>query len=263
MSGILHQMCRVQSCNEVAEKTFLLQFVSPEIAGTARPGQFINVLTAETGEGPLLRRPFSISRVEGDRVEILFHARGRGTLLLSKMQLGDEIDVLGPMGQSFRIDANYSKALLVAGGIGVAPFPFLTSELIKQGKQIETLIGYRNNGQIYSSNLQNIHLATDDGSKGFHGNVVQLLEQFLNQSAIGKIKIFGCGPNVMLKALAECAKRRDICCEISIEGHMACGVGLCQGCPVPRTGDGAKYALVCKDGPTFLTSDISLEWLPS
>jgi dihydroorotate dehydrogenase electron transfer subunit len=258
MSGMVQQLCKVQSCDEVAAKTFLLRFASPEMSVSAQPGQFVNVLAAEAGKGPLLRRPLSIGRIDGDIVELLFHAIGTGTILLSRKRPGDMIDVLGPLGQPFRIDADYDTALIIAGGIGVAPFPFLTADLLKRGKRIETFVGYRNAGQILTSHLQNIHIATDDGSKGFHGNVVQLFESFLNRTDLGKVKIFACGPTVMLKALTELAKRKNICCEVSLEGHMACGVGLCQGCPVERTGDGAKYALVCKDGPIFLTTDIIL-----
>ena len=239
---MVQQLCKVQSCDEVAAKTFLLRFTSSEISASAQPGQFVNVLAAETGEGPLLRR----------------HAIGTGTILLSRKRPGETIDVLGPLGQSFHVDADYGTALIVAGGIGVAPFPFLTADLLKRGKRIETFVGYRNAGQILTSHLHNIHIATDDGSKEFHGNVVQLFEPFLDRTDLGKAKIFACGPTVMLKALTELAKRKNICCEVSLEGHMACGVGLCQGCPVERTGDGAKYALVCKDGPIFLTTDIIL-----
>jgi dihydroorotate dehydrogenase electron transfer subunit len=258
MSGMVQQLCKVQSCDEVAAKTFLLRFASSEITASAQPGQFVNVLAAETGKGPLLRRPFSIARVDGDIVELLFHAIGTGTVLLSQKRHDEMIDVLGPLGQSFRVDADYDTAFIVAGGIGVAPFPFLTADLLKRGKRIETFVGYRNAEQIFTSRLQNIHIATDDGGKGFHGNVVQLFESFLDRTDLGKAKIFACGPTVMLKALTELAKRKNICCEVSLEGHMACGVGLCQGCPVERIGDGAKYALVCKDGPIFLTTDIIL-----
>jgi dihydroorotate dehydrogenase electron transfer subunit len=258
MSGTVQQLCTVQFCDEVAAKTFLLRFTSPEIAASAQPGQFINVLAAEIGEGPLLRRPFSISRIEKDIVELIFHAIGMGTILLSRKQPGDRIDVLGPLGQTFHADAEYDTALIVAGGIGTAPFPFLTTNLLKRGKRIETFVGFRNAAQIYTAHLQNVHIATDDGSEGFHGNVVQLLESFLEKSSFDKVKIFACGPTIMLQALADLAKRKNICCEASLEGQMACGVGICQGCPVERTGDGAKYALVCKDGPTFLTTEINL-----
>ena len=258
MSCMVQQLCRVQSCQEVAAKTFLLRFNSPEIAGSAQPGQFVNILAAEAGKGPFLRRPFSIFRVEYDIIEVIFHVVGIGTNLLSRKQPGDWIDVIGPLGQPFHGNAEYNTALLVAGGIGVAPFPFLTDDLLKRGKRIETFVGYRNAGQVFTEHLQNVHIATDDGSNGFHGNVVQLLESSLVQNNFDKAKIFACGPTVMLKALTGLAKRKNICCEMSLEGQMACGYGICQGCAVERTEGTPKYALVCKDGPAFLSTEVNL-----
>jgi dihydroorotate dehydrogenase electron transfer subunit len=117
---MIQQLCLVQSCHEVAAKTFLLRFNSPEIASSAQPGQFVNILAAETGEEPLLRRPFSISRVEDNIIGLIFHVVGVGTNLLSRKHHGDWIDVLGPLGQPFHRIAEYDTALLVAGGIGVA-----------------------------------------------------------------------------------------------------------------------------------------------
>jgi dihydroorotate dehydrogenase electron transfer subunit len=258
LSNLFQQICPVTSCEEVAAKTFLLRFYSPEIAATAQPGQFVNILAAEAGKGPLLRRPFSVSRIEGTVVDVLFHVIGDGTKLLSQKNSGDSLDVLGPLGQSFQIQAEYDTALMVAGGIGVAPFPFLTDDLLKRGKNIESYIGYRNAGQVYTDHLQNVHIATDDGSKGFHGTVVQLLEASLIQSNFGKVKIFACGPTVMLKALTGLAQRLNVCCEMSLEGQMACGIGICQGCAVERAERTSTYALVCKDGPAFLSTDVNL-----
>jgi dihydroorotate dehydrogenase electron transfer subunit len=251
-------MCPVHSCEEVAAKTFLLRFHSPEIAASARPGQFVNILAATAGDGPLLRRPFSISRIEGSTVDIVFHVIGSGTHLLSLKRTGDSLDVLGPLGLSFHTDAEYDTAVIVAGGLGVAPFPFLTDDLLKRGKQIETFVGYRNARQVFTDHLQNIHIATDDGSTGFRGTVVQLLEASLAQHNFGKIKIFACGPTVMLKSLTELARRLNVCCEMSLEGQMACGIGICQGCAVERSERASTYALVCKDGPTFLSTDVTL-----
>ena len=147
---MVQQLCPVKSCLEVAAKTFLLRFNSLEIAGSAQPGQFVNILTSEVGEEPLLRRPFSISRIENDIIELLFHAVGIGTNLLSVKKPGDRIDVIGPLGQPFHGNAEYDTAVLVAGGIGVAPFPFLTNVLLKRGKHIETFEGYRTAAQFFT-----------------------------------------------------------------------------------------------------------------
>ena len=215
MSSVVQQVCTVKSCQEVARKTFLLRFHSPEIAGSAQPGQFVNILSADISQGPFLRRPFSICRVENDLVEIIFHVVGIGTTLLSQKNNGDRIDVLGPLGQPFHGNAEFDTALIVAGGIGVAPFPFLTNHLLKRGRRVETFVGYRNAGQVFTEHLQNVRIATDDGSAGFHGNVVNLLASSLVQNNFGKVKIFACGPTIMLKALTEFARQKNICCEMS------------------------------------------------
>jgi len=258
LQSAVQRFYAVESCQEVAAKTYLLRFTAPEITCSVRPGQFVNILTGKDGAGPFLRRPFSIARIDGNSVEILFHVVGRGTVILSKKRSGDEIDVLGPLGQSFRVDADYDTAFFAAGGIGVASFPFLTDVLKKQGRHVETFLGWRNADQVYTTHLLNIHMATDDGSLGFHGNVVQLIEPFLDRKDFGKIKIFACGPTVMLRALSDLAKRKNICCEMSLEGQMACGVGICQGCPVERSHGSSKYALICKEGPTFISTDVHL-----
>jgi dihydroorotate dehydrogenase electron transfer subunit len=255
---MIQRLCPVQSCQEVAAKTFLLRFHSSEIAALAQPGQFVNILSGDLGEGPLLRRPFSISRVDGDIIELIFHVVGIGTNLLSRKKPGDGIDSIGPLGQPFHSNAEFETALLVAGGIGVAPFPFLTDDLLKRGKRVETFVGYRTSGQVYTEHLHHVHVATDDGSNGFQGNVVQLLETSLCQNKFTKAKLFACGPTVMMKALTELARRMNICCELSLEGQMACGFGICQGCAVQRTENNETYALVCKDGPTFLSSEVNL-----
>ena len=258
MGSMIQQLCLVQSCHEVAAKTFLIRFASPVIAASAQPGQFVNILASVSGEGPLLRRPFSIARVENESIEVVFHVIGLGTKLLSHLQPGDWIDVLGPLGQPFRADTEYDTALVVGGGIGVAPFPFLTEYVLKRGKQVETFVGFRTAAQIVAEHLHHVHIATDDGSSGFHGTVVQLLETSLVQHKFGTMKIFACGPTVMLKSLTELARRLRICCEMSLEGQMACGIGICQGCAVERVTDPATYALVCKDGPAFLSTEVNL-----
>jgi dihydroorotate dehydrogenase electron transfer subunit len=249
--------CEVRSCIKVAEKTYRLTFESANLATTVQPGQFVNIRVSETKE-PLLRRSFSVSRVESDAVEIVLQIVGEGTRILSEKHPGELLDLLGPLGQPFRLQADFDTALIVAGGLGVAPFPLLTSELKKLGKHVETFAGFRSKYQVLTEYLVNIHLATDDGSAGFHGTVVKLVEDYLSNNSSGNYKIFACGPTKMLMALTEVAKQKSICCELSLEGQMACGVGICQGCPVELVDGEKKYALVCKDGPTFLSSEINL-----
>ena len=252
---MIQTSARVTDCKEILEGIFVLSFLSTEIAANSAPGQFVNV-RCSNGCLPLLRRPFSISRVDGDSVELIFNVVGRGTSLLSQMKPGDTLDVLGPLGVSFKFQGSYGTAILVGGGLGVAPFPFLTSALLQSNKEVRTIVGARSAKQLLERYLQNVQFATDDGSKGFRGTVIDLLKTIVPQQSQHGLKIFGCGPTKMLIALSDFARERALECELSLEGDMACGMGLCQGCPVERANGKKKYALVCTEGPTFNSNDI-------
>ncbi len=235
---------------QVAEDTYCLRFRSPELAAEIKPGQFFNVRVEESYD-PILRRPYSISNVIGDEIEMMFAVVGKGTNILKSKKEGDTIGVVGPLGNTFGYDKDFSDAIILAGGIGVAPFPYLTRYLIERGKNILTIVGARNAGRVVRQGLEHIVVATDDGSEGFHGNVVQCLQQELNVRQPAKPMIFACGPNAMLKAVQEFANTSEIPCELSLESEMACGMGICQGCPVEHKHAPRKYALVCTDGPCF------------
>lgn len=258
MNNRIQHICKIISCQQVSFNTYLLQFVSKEIAKIAKPGQFINVRISENGTGPLFRRPFSISNIHDDIVELLFNKVGKGTEILSRKEKDETIDIIGPLGKYFSINDQFEIGLLIAGGIGIAPFPFLSSELKNKGKKIETFLGFKEAKFIYKSRLENIYIATEDGSEGFKGNVIELLENYLKANPIKNAKIFACGPKLMLKAIANLADQYKINCEVSLEEYMACGLGICQGCPVEMKSNNKKYALVCKDGPIFNVTDIIL-----
>jgi dihydroorotate dehydrogenase electron transfer subunit len=119
------------------------------------------------------------------------------------------------------------------------------------GKEVITLLGARTASQLVTDHLENLQIATDDGSRGFQGTVVALLASLLHLGTPSRPRVFGCGPTPMLRALAELSVREGLACEVSLEGPMACGMGICQGCPVELVGEEKAYALVCKDGPTF------------
>ena len=255
---MIQQIVRVESNQEIAEGLFLMRFDSEEIAGSARPGQFLNIRTVQ-GWGPLLlRRPFSISSVFGTSIRLLYGIIGKGTRMLAALRPGDGIDILGPLGIPFGYDDAFETAVVVAGGLGIAPFPFLTDYLEKKRTSILTFVGSRSLFKIESLRLKNVSYATDDGSKGFRGTVVDCLADYLGTHTLDKPKIFGCGPTKMLSSLSKLAQAKGLKCELSLEGDMACGIGICQGCPVERKNGTKKYALVCKDGPTFDCRDIVL-----
>ncbi|MEW6511542.1 MAG: dihydroorotate dehydrogenase electron transfer subunit [Bacteroidota bacterium] len=245
------ETCPVTGVRRAGDGIFVLGITSPGIASTIRPGQFINV-RVEPGNDPLLRRPFSVYRIDGSTVEIIFNVVGRGTAALSHKRGGDILDVLGPLGVPFGIAApDYETAILIGGGLGVAPLPILTDALRPGVRAILTFIGARNAKQIVRDHLADPRIATDDGSAGFHGTVVQLAEETLSRNMPRRPKIFACGPTPMLRAVAAFAVRLDVPCEVSLEGPMGCGIGICQGCPVELAGEEKRYALMCKDGPVF------------
>jgi len=243
---------------QVSRELFIVRFESSQLAAETRAGQFLNIRALDGAWGPLLRRPFSVSSIKNDTLSLLFNIVGTGTRILASRRVGDTLDVLGPLGKPFGVLGDYDSAILVGGGVGVAPFPLLTKELVRIGKSVTTLLGSRNREMIFSEGLQNVQLATDDGSVGMRGNVIKLLEQFLQKSELHHPKIFGCGPTPMLRALSELAQRMNLPCELSLEGDMACGVGICQGCPVERTGGERRYALTCIEGPSFDCREVKL-----
>lgn len=241
---------------ELENQIFLLKIYCPEIASVIQPGQFLNIRVSQSLY-PLLRRPFSVCDVENDHFVLMFNVYGEGTKILARKQPGELIDILGPLGNGFNLEENYETAFIVAGGLGAAPFPYLTKKIV-DGKKIFTFIGGKTKSDIITYGMKNISISTDDGSLGFKGTVVQLLESKLGEFDKGKIKVFGCGPNAMLSALKTLCIKYNIECEVSTECAMACGFGICQGCPIESTEQKDKYLLVCKDGPVFNIRDVVL-----
>ena len=255
---MIQEHAPIAAVKEIASNIFQLSFLSSSISRSALPGQFVNV-KAEESAVPLLRRPFSIFSVEGETVSIIFNVVGLGTKLLSQKRAGETLDVLGPLGKGvfpFN-DEKFDTALLVAGGLGVAAFPFLNSRL-HASKKVISFLGARTSSFVVRKGLENIHVATDDGSEGFHGTVVDMLKNFMNENTVLHPRIFSCGPMPMMRTLAKYSREKNMPCYAALECEMACGIGLCQGCPVEAAGDGRKYKLVCKDGPVFDIREILL-----
>lgn len=244
----------VEKTIELDNDIHLLKIHCPEIANSVEPGQFLNIRVSETMY-PLLRRPFSVCDVEGDYFYLMFNVFGEGTRILSRKHKDDLIDILGPLGNGFDLDSDYETAVIVAGGLGAAPFPFVTRK-IKAAKKILTFVGGKTHRDIIKYGMENISVATDDGSEGFKANVVQLLEKNLEILKRSKVKLFACGPNAMLRVLKEFCIVNDLDCEVSTECAMACGFGICQGCPIESTERKDRYYLVCKDGPVFNIKDV-------
>ena len=244
----------VEETIEIDHHIYLLKINAPEITSIIKPGQFLNVRVSER-VFPLLRRPFSVCDVDGEHLYLMFNIMGEGTNILAHKPKGSTIDILGPLGNGFNLTGDYKTAVIVAGGLGAAPFPYFTRTLNGK-KDIISFIGGRTKDDVITYNLKNVKEATEDGSLGFKGNVVQLLEENIELLKSKNIKVFACGPTVMLRALKDFCLKNNFNCEVSTECAMACGFGICQGCPIESTEDQEKYLLVCKDGPIFNIKDV-------
>jgi dihydroorotate dehydrogenase electron transfer subunit len=253
---------RVVKNERITPSINVLTFHAPEIASQIKAGQFLEIKTGE-GLTPLLRRPFSIHRVIGNEIEIMCKVVGVGTEQIYRASVGESFLTMAPLGNTFGYDKNdFDVALLLSGGIGVAPMSLLESELKSRKKEVHNLIGARNNSEIVTRFLTNVSIATDDGSLGFKGNVVTLLKSKLLESngdlRTKRLRAFACGPNPMLSALAEFCNQENIPCEVSIESMMGCGIGICYGCPVRiKSKDGSVHnKLLCQYGSVIDSKEI-------
>jgi len=234
---------------------------SPEITQIATPGQFVMV-RAGKGKDPLLRRPFSISQVSNGRYfQILFKVVGRGTSLLAHCREGEYLSVLGPLGSGYKIEYTTINCL-VGGGMGIAPLLFLGKWMFRKCPENPPLIviGARTRGELEPlvKDFEEIGLpvypATDDGSLGHHGFVIDVLKNLnLNTGS----KTYVCGPYPMMLAVHLFCKKKGFSCQVSMETSMACGMGACLGCIVPVEKGG--YAHSCFDGPVFDAEELLWE----
>lgn len=240
-----------------------MNIIAPEIAQSAKPGQFIQVRTTEAeSNDPILARPISIYFVRPDEglLSIIFKVAGRGTRLLAAKQSGELLDVMGPVGNGFAIPKGVSSVALIAGGIGMPPL-FNLAELwqgLPNAPSLELFYGGRSAIDLlalksWSELGIRLHCATDDGSVGYHGLVTEL---FCNKHCESRYDyLIACGPTPMLRAIQTLAAREGIPGQISLEAYMACGVGACLGCAC-STNEG--YRRVCVDGPVFAVGEVVL-----
>ncbi len=254
---------RITVIEEKAEGIIRMTLSCEYISLNARPGQFVNIKCCQGNEA-LLRRPISICSAdrENNTYDIYFQKKGIGTEILSKKKEGDLLDVLGPLGRGYDTDIGYRRVALIGGGIGIFPLLFVLNEsraVVKRsylGFRTSALVVLENEFRERSSSLE---IATDDGSYGKRGYVTDLLERDISTEKFDMI--YACGPEQMLRRVAETAKRYDTKCQISLEQRMGCGFGACLTCACKiNTGDGGwQYGHVCKDGPVFSSRDIIFE----
>jgi dihydroorotate dehydrogenase electron transfer subunit len=250
-------------------RCFVLAFRSAEIAAAARPGQFLMLSVADTID-PLLRRPMAFYEVLGPPgaptgFSILVERTGRGTTLLSRLQPGDSVNMLAPLGTAFDPPAPGTAAVLVMGGVGAAPFPLFAESLIARGQSVHAFIGGRTSDHLLcADDLRDlgaeVTVATDDGSEGHHGLVTEPVRDFLDAHD-GSVAVYSCGPTPMMRAVDTITVAHGVAHQVSLEAPMACGIGVCLSCVVPtREPDGSwKYRRICREGPVFDTSNLIWE----
>jgi dihydroorotate dehydrogenase electron transfer subunit len=235
------------------------------------------MLRREDGTAPLIPRPYSIYRQGDGWLEFLIKVMGRGSRALSSAPIGSKLRLVGPLGNGWpALDGAGAPWVMLAGGVGSAPFPMAIEQAFvgMDGKArctkdgMHLLFGARDAGLLYDHEMLGamgvpVHLATLDGSIGFKGHVVALLEDLWARGVIPReVRLLACGPDRMLEAVHALALAKGLEAWLSLETLMGCGVGICNGCPVPtRKGgalDGWSNAKCCVEGPVFAARDIEL-----
>lgn len=254
-------MAKVQEMAIVLEQRILAEgvysmWLSTSIAKEAVPGQFVSLYCEEHSR--LLPRPISICEIDKKRsaIRLVYRLAGEGTREFSALQTDDEVKVLGPLGNGFPLEGEHP--IVIGGGIGVPPMLELAKSL---SAKATIVLGYRDEQLFLKEQFEDygqVEIATDNGSVGVHGTVVDVLEQ---KQITGDV-IYACGPKPMLAAVKRYAMEHEIKCYVSMEERMACGIGACLGC-VCQTKEEDEHShvhntRVCKDGPVFLAEEVEL-----
>ena len=245
LPGILHRSGRKIS------GVYLIRLRCPEIAGEARPGQFVMV---NCGEECTLPRPFSIHQADGEVIALFFNVwqDAKGTPWMVRSKAGDEVSLFGPLGNNYTLNPEARRLLLAAGGIGIASLRFLADSAVKQGLAVTLLCGTPTKHQypqeLLSPGIELVPVS-EDGSVGKKGLITELLPEFTDRND----QVFACGPVAMYRAMAGMPELKGKPVQVSLEMRMGCGLGACYACTV-KTKHGLKQ--VCRDGPVFELDDI-------
>lgn len=256
--GKVKMTAKVVSQQALTDDIFSMWIQADEIAGAAVPGQFISVYTKDAGK--LLPRPISLCQVDKEKgqLRIVYRVVGAGTSQFSGYQAGDDIEIMGPLGNGFPLErAVGKKVFIIGGGIGIPPMLELARQL---DCEKQAVLGYRDvlflNDEF--EKFSDVYVATEDGSAGTKGNVLDAIRE----NGLKADVIFACGPTPMLRALKAYAEEHEIECWLSLEEKMACGIGACLAC-VCQSKEVDEHSHVhnkriCKDGPVFLAQEVEL-----
>lgn len=252
---------KIQKNIPVAKTIYEMTLYVPEIAKKAKPGQFVNLRLSGKLD-PLMRRPISLHAINPEQgiIKMLYMVVGKGTTMMSEMEEGENIDVLGPLGNGWNLEMDGKYAVVIGGGIGIAPLYPLVKALREAGKQVEVIMGAKNEAyltdeKIYTDTGATVTVTTDDGSAGTKGFVTTALVQSIQA---GKCDyIYACGPKPMLRFVEKTALDNHVKGQVSTESHMGCGLGVCLLCPTKVKAGG--YKRVCTDGPVFAIGELDYE----
>ncbi len=253
---------------------YVMRLHGPELAAEVRAGQFVMIGLPEIRD-QLVRRPFSVARVHHDAegrpcsFDVVYKVIGQYTGVFSQLRAGATMTVLGPLGRGFWLPEGSGdglELLLVAGGIGNAPFPLLLQELGERAKRATLFYGGRSKQDLtlvdwFREHCGEVQLATEDGSVGHEGFVTGPLIERLDDGKAHPRVVMACGPTPMLRAVGDLSVERDVPCQLALEETMACGFGVCLGCVVPKrepANDFDTYVRVCSEGPVFDAREIRL-----
>ena len=248
-------LCRVLEATRLSSGTYSLTVETKGLAAEVNaPGRFVHI---KCGDAHLLRRPISICNWSADRdlMRLVFEVRGEGTEWLSRRQVGESLDILGPLGHGFYTEPD-GRYLLVGGGIGVPP---MLGCAVHGGKESVAVLGFRSAKNVmlleeFSAACKgNVRIATDDGTLGHHGFVDALVRRELEKDK-SFTAVLACGPKPMLRNVARVAEEFGVPCQVSMEERMGCGIGACLVCACDMADGTRKHA--CKDGPVFYSEEV-------
>jgi dihydroorotate dehydrogenase electron transfer subunit len=255
----VNESCAIVRQEKLTESIFRMTLDAPALGTKSSPGQFVHLRISQ-GNDPLLRRPFSIHRRLADNIEIelLYRIVGRGTAMMSRLKPGDFVELMGPLGNGFKIDPELD-AVIVAGGMGSAPVFFLADELAKTKRSVTLFWGVKEGREIvdeafFRERGVDMKIATEDASRGASGLVTGLLLKEIVHASRENIQGFVCGPECMSIEVQKIIRETPGLWQVSLEERMACGTGVCQGCAVSVRDKGLQ--MVCHDGPVFDLKEI-------
>lgn len=240
---------------EISNGIFSMWLKTEQIAGKAKPGQFISLYCHDGSR--MLPRPISICEIDkrDNALRIVYRVAGKGTEEFSGMSTGDILEIVGPLGNGFPLKEK--KAFLIGGGIGIPPMVELAKQLNCEKQMV---LGYRDSLFLQEEfkGLGSMYVATEDGSYGTEGNVLDAIRE----NGLDAEIIYACGPTPMLKAIKEYAMKNNIECWLSLEEKMACGIGACLGCVCKSkekdSHTNVNNKRICKEGPVFRAEEVEL-----